>query len=306
MRVLDLVKHRHEASDAVDDEMRADAEQLGLGPRPQRGLLLRRGRRPFLGREADAIARDADAHGPGAGGEALQNARLGIVDLHHGGGRIDAEIGEAAIHHQRRRPPVGEVSGADEVVRLVALGGGERQHALHDRADIARGGAELHAARPHPRRHLDRAGDEGAEIRHHLGIERHEDVIQGVDLGLARRRAMGGGPARGDCRLGHQRGDMGAFRQAHGPPRLGHRDRHVEAAIGFDEGAHRRAGAEVDHGSGPVENGRAEMSGHAQSSWMTSSPMAKEVEAPVPLVTTTSRTRSMGVSISTSRSCAAA
>ena len=61
-----------------------------------------RGSRPLLLRQPQRIAGQRDADGPGAGGPALGDARLGVVDLDDRAGRIDPEIGEAAIHHQRR------------------------------------------------------------------------------------------------------------------------------------------------------------------------------------------------------------
>ena len=81
----------------------------------------------------------------------------------------------------------------------------------------------------------------------------------------------------------------------------------------LDEHAHRRQRAMVDHGPGPVEDHGLEVARLAHdarpcpySSPITSSAMAKEVLAPVPLVMTTIRTESDGRSTSISRSLAEA
>ena len=49
-------------------------------------------------------------------------------------------------HHERRRPAVRRVAGADEAVGRIALRGGDRQDLGHDVARVAGGGADLQAA----------------------------------------------------------------------------------------------------------------------------------------------------------------
>src|SRR6478735_6498597 len=95
---------------------------------------------------------------------------------------------------------------------------------------------------------------------------------------------------------------MRALGHAHRPPRLVDRDLHAELAEGFYERAHRGKRAVIDDGARPVENDglNAVHSGLLQlyNSAITSSAIAKDVLAPVPLVITTMRNPSHGRSIS--------
>eukprot|EP01035_Chromulina_nebulosa_P010379 gene10379-13951_t len=60
--------------------------------------------------------------------------------------RPHAEVGEAAVHHERRRAAFGEVAAAHQVVGRIAAGGGDGHDHFHDRAVVAGGGADLQAA----------------------------------------------------------------------------------------------------------------------------------------------------------------
>ena len=121
-------------------------------------------------------------------------------------------------------------------------------------------------------------------------------------------------PGGGDPRQGHQGRDVRPLGHAHRPARLVDGDLDAEAGERLDEHAHRRQRAMVDHGAGPVEDDGLQVRKRvvhvaqlsAIRSSMTSSAMAKEVLAPVPLVITTSRTASAGRSTSISRSGAEA
>ena len=113
--------------------------------------------RPRLLRKAERIARDRDADRPCPGRPPFCDAGLGIVDLDDRAWRIDPEIGEGTVHHQGRRPALGEVAGADEIVGAIALLGGDRQERRHDLARIAGGRADLEAALPRSAATVSRA-----------------------------------------------------------------------------------------------------------------------------------------------------
>src|SRR5471032_1185160 len=84
-------------------------------------------------------------------------------------------------------------------------------------------------------------------------------------------------------------------------------ERDAAAREGFDQRRDRRTAAEVHHRAGPVENHQVETAealvAHRRSppnkSATTSSPIAKPVDAPAPVVTITSRTCGAGASITT-------
>ena len=85
---------------------------------------------------------------------------------------------------------------------------------------------------------------------------------------------------------------------AHRPARLVDGDLDAELGEHLDEDAHRRQRAMVDDGAGPVEDDGLQMaerrsclSFSRKGRRSTSSAMAKEVLAPVPLVIMTRRTR---------------
>ena len=88
---------------------------------------------------------------------------------------------------------------------------------------------------------------------------------------------------------------------AHVAARFRDRKRHAILSEDLDQGMNRRHAAEIDHGARPIQHHRLDGKCHAasvpKSSPITFSAMPKPVDAPVPLVTITSRTCGSGVSI---------
>ena len=90
---------------------------------------------------------------------------------------------------------------------------------------------------------------------------------------------------------------------AHIPPCFIRGDRHTLPCKHLYERIYRCSTAEIDHGSGPIKHHRLDGKFHAATpsmpkrSLITLSAMPNPVEAPVPLVTITSRTFGSGASI---------
>ena len=118
--------------------------------------------------------------------------------------------------------------------------GGDGQERRHDLARIAGGRAD---PEPSPAQRVDRLarpGDEPGVVRHDAGVERDEDLVDAVDVGVGRIVPCAFLPGGGDARRLHQGLDMLPFRHAHGSPRLVDRDVDAEVSEDLDERAHRR------------------------------------------------------------------
>ena len=141
-------------------------------------------------------------------------------------------------------------------------------------------------------------------------VPRHEDVVDGVDVGLGRRAAMSLRPGRATRGSANSAAMCGRFAMPIGPRASSIVIVDAELGESLDECAHRRERAVVDDRARPVEDDRLHMRAwpslvlavQSKSSAITSSAMAKEVLAPVPLVMITMRTPSAGASTSTRRS----
>src|SRR6202021_2733505 len=78
----------------------------------------------------------------------FRDAGLRVIDLDYAPGGPNLEVEERLVKHERRRPSVGCVAGADETVRLEPLRRRDRQDLGHDLARVACRRADLDAVAP--------------------------------------------------------------------------------------------------------------------------------------------------------------
>jgi len=260
--------------------------------------------------QAHAVAGRGDAHGPAAGVAALLDAHLGVVDL-------DAQVRGPGVEPDQRLPERlgrgaagGRVAGADHHLGRVALLGGAAKDGRHHVRAVAGARADAHATRLEVLRDPRGARDQVAAAvgrADHQGAKRLEDALE---VRLAGLRAPGFDPAFDDLGVGQDGGHVGALGHAHLAAGGGGGQSDALGGEGVDQRLDRRSAAEIHHGAGPVEHDGLDP-GHdglpsgartPQSSATVCSAMAKAVEAPVPLVTMTSRTSGAGVSTRKARS----
>ena len=176
--------------------VRRRIDQILGNPLAYGGALVQRKRGKLARRQSATVARQRDADRPGACRGGLGDARLGVVDFDDAPWREDAKIGEAAIHHQRRRPASREIAGADEIVGLVACLRRNRRQARHDVAGVTGRRPDLDAGGAQGRDDRQQAGNEIGVVGDDRRVERDEFPVDRVDVGFAGGRPMRLPPAR--------------------------------------------------------------------------------------------------------------
>jgi len=133
----------------------------------------------------------------------------------------------------------------------------------------------------------------------HQGSEaRHERI----DVARVRSPSVTRAPGGGDLPIGEQRTDVVDLGLAHVAARGGGVDGDAGAAKRLDQCLDRGLAAEIDHRAGPIEDDEIEaiLEAHAAPPSMrlaiSSSPIAKPVDAPAPQVTMAMRTDGCGAS----------
>jgi len=146
-----------------------------------------------------------------------------------------------------------------------------------------------------------------------LTHQRPQACNQGIDVPGCGEPTVTGAPRGGECRVHEEALHVIALCLAHIASRRGGIDGDAFGGKRLDERLDRRFAAEVDHRPRPIEDDQLEafLETHAATPMSNrlvanSSPIAKPVDAPEPLVTIATRTAASGASINTGRSSAAA
>ena len=135
---LDPVQHRRQVGHGVHHLVGAPALEPGRGPVPDR-LAQVRGQGPHLVQgQPHLVAGQGHAHGPHAGGEALGEARLGVVHLHAGGHVPGPQLDDVGQGHPGPGPASRlQVVPGQVVVHPQAPLPGAGHQPVHDRTGIA-------------------------------------------------------------------------------------------------------------------------------------------------------------------------
>ena len=268
--------------------------------------VIRAKRRRVLARQSETIAADRYADRPRAAVDSLGDSDLRVVHLDHAPGGPNLEVEKRLVKHEGRRPSVRRVAGANETVGLEPLRRRDRQDLRHDLAGVACRRADLDPLASEVGDDLRRAGDEVRVARRDRDVLRHERGVDSIDVRLCRRMPVTLRPSFRHSRQRHDGDDMRPLGHAHRAARFFDRDCDAELGEGLHERAHRGERAVIDDGAGPIENDGLDALHssllQSKSSAITSSAIANDVLAPVPLVIRTMRNPSHGASTSINRS----
>ena len=140
----------------------------------------------------------------------------------------------------------------------ITVGLGQGYHLLHHHRRITGTGTDLQA---HPAEFGDRlqgAGDQRRMFGDLFDLQRHEALVDGGDIVVAGQAAEDGAVALGDRRDVAEGADVVPLAHSHRTARFLQADLDAEFGESLDEDLGRREGAEIDHGSRPVEDGGLE------------------------------------------------